>query len=396
MKPLEGIKVLDFTQVHAGSLGTMLLADFGAEVIKVERIGVGDISRYWEPMKDGASGYFASINRNKKSISINAASPEGKEIIEKLVKEVDVVTENFKLGSMERMGFTYEKFQEINPGIIYARLNGYGQKGSLKQAMGLEIQMQAGSGMMERTGFAGGPPVKVGAAISDHTSGTYMATAIALALVEREKTGKGQVIDISILDSLFSLMEANVAQYSLKGVASERTGNGYPGAAGYDTYQAKDGYIAIGISTGRQWKTFCTVMGMEDILNNPDYKTAASRWDLYETSLLAEIESYTMQFTRDEIQEKLWSVGLPCGAVATPEEAMESEQVKAREMVVDIDDLGVGPMKIQGVIVKMEKTPGSVDASAPLRGQDTIHYLESIGYSKEKIEALQANNIVEF
>ena len=210
MGPLEGIKILDFTQAHAGSLATMLLADFGAEVIKIERAGVGDLARYWEPIKNDESGYFAFLNRNKKSISLDANSAEGKEIIFTLVKEVDVVCENFKYGSMERLGFAYETFKNINPKIIYASLNGFGQTGVMKNTIGLDLQLQAMSGIMAETGKDAGIPIKIGAALGDHISGIYMALAVNLALINMKKNGVGQRIDISILDSLCSIFEEHV------------------------------------------------------------------------------------------------------------------------------------------------------------------------------------------
>ena len=171
MKPLTGVKIVDFTQAHAGSAATMLLSDFGAEVIKIERKGVGDLARYWEPIENGQSGYYVYLNRGKKSVSINASTPEGREILFRLIKEADVVCENFKYGSMERMGLSYETIKKVNPSIIYASLNGFGQYGIMKNAIGLDLQLQAMSGMMDRTGFAEGTPVKAGAALGDHVSG---------------------------------------------------------------------------------------------------------------------------------------------------------------------------------------------------------------------------------
>ncbi len=215
MKPLEGIKILDFTQAHAGSAATMILADMGAEVIKIERFGVGDMARYWEPMKDEKSAYYAYLNRGKKSISIDASSEKGKEIIEKLIASVDVIAENFKLGSMERMGFSYEEVRKINPKVIYASLNGFGQSGVLKNNIGLDLQLQAMSGAMDLTGAKEGIPIKIGAAFGDHVSGNYMTLGILSALVEREKTGKGKRIDIAILDSLFGIMPEQVLEESM-------------------------------------------------------------------------------------------------------------------------------------------------------------------------------------
>ena len=228
MRPLEGIKVLDFTQAHAGSLATMILADFGAEVIKIERAGVGDLARYWAPFKGEDSAYYAYLNRGKKSISLNASSDEGKEIIKKLVSEVDVVCENFKYGSMKRLGLDYEEMKKINPSIIYAALNGFGQTGPFKEVIGLDLQLQSMSGLMDRTGFPDGPPTKVGAAMGDQFSGMYLAMAINLALIHKKKTGEGQLVDVAILDSLFSILEAAPMTKVLRGSVPPRVGNSYP------------------------------------------------------------------------------------------------------------------------------------------------------------------------
>lgn len=395
MRPLEGVKVIDFTQAHAGSLATMLLADFGAEVIKIERAGVGDLARYWAPIKDGNSGYYSFLNRGKKSISINAATAEGKEIIKKLVKDADVVCENFKYGSMDRMGLNYETLKEINPSIIYASLNGFGQSGPMKDSIGLDLQLQAMSGLMDRTGFPDGPPTKVGAAMGDHLSGTYMALAINLALIHKKKTGEGQQIDISILDSLFSILEAAPITYSLRGSVPARVGNSYPSISPYDTFKANDGYVSIGISTDRQWFKFCEAMGMDDVAADERYMTNELRGDNYESGLKAAIEETTSKMSKFEIEKILRDARLACGAVRTVTESLDCEQIAARNMIVEVDDKALGKIKMGGIPIKMSKTPGAIQHGAPLLGENTVEYLDEIGYSKEQIKELVDQKIVE-
>ncbi len=212
MKPFSGIRIIDFTQAHAGSLATMLLADMGAEVVKIERAGSGDLARYWAPFRGESSGYYAFLNRGKKSVSLDLSKPEGKQAVKALIAGADVVCENFKYGSMERMGLTYEEVRAIKPDVIYASLNGFGQTGPMRRNIGLDLHLQAMGGVMDATGFPDGDPVRVGVAFGDHLSGTYMAQAISLALLERTKTGRGQFIDISILDALFSLQREQLAQ----------------------------------------------------------------------------------------------------------------------------------------------------------------------------------------
>ncbi len=396
MKPLTGVKVVDFTQAHAGSLCTMLLADFGAEVIKIERPGVGDLARYWSPFKNGSSGYYAYLNRGKKSIGVNGGTEEGRKILLDLIKDADVVTENFKYGSMERMGLSYEKIKEVNPEIIYASLNGYGQTGPMKQTIGLDLQLQAGSGLMDRTGFPDGAPTKAGPAMGDQLSGTYMATAIILALIAKKKTGKGQKIDIAILDCLFSILEAAPITYCMTGSVPERVGNAYPSISPYDTFKAKDGYVAIGISTDNQWKKFCDALGMDDLKADERYMTNESRGEHYESGLKQAIEKVTGTMSKFEIEEKLRAARLACGAVYTVSEAMETEQIKVRNMLTKVYDEGIGEeIRIPGTVIKMSETPGGFTEGAPNLGKHTRYYLEKLGYTEDEIKALAEKKIIE-
>lgn len=396
MKLLEGIKIVDFTQAHAGSLCTMILADFGAEVIKIERPGVGDLARFWAPFKNDASGYYAYLNRNKNSISVDGSTEEGRKILLDLIKDADIVTENFKYGSMERMGLSYEKIKEVNPEIIYASLNGYGQTGPMKNKIGLDLQLQAGSGLMDRTGFPDGAPTKGGPAMGDQLSGTYMATAIMLALIEKQKTGKGQKVDIAIYDCLFSILEAAPITYCMFGKVPDRVGNSYPSISPYDTFKTKDGYVAIGISTDRQWQKFCDTLGMEDLKNNELYKTNESRGDHYEDGLRQAIEEVTTKMSKFEIEEKMWDAHLACGAVYTVSEAMKTEQVKARDMLVDVFDETIGEnVRIPGTIIKMSETPGGIEKGAPVIGRDTVRYLTGLGYTEEQVKKLAEEKIVQ-
>lgn len=395
MKPLQGVKIVDFTQAHAGSLATMILADFGAEVIKIERAGVGDLARYWAPMKGDHSGYYAYLNRGKKSISLNASSDEGREIIFKLIKDADVICENFKYGSMDRMGLSYEEVKKVNPNIIYASLNGFGQTGPMKKTIGLDLQLQAMSGLMDRTGFPDGPPTKVGPAMGDQLSGTYLATAINLALIHKKKTGEGQRIDLAILDSLFSILEAAPVTQCLKGCVPPRVGNSYPSISPYDTFQAKDGFVSIGISTDRQWAKFCDALGMDELKTNEKYSTNESRGECYECDLKEKIENVTKTMSKFEVEKKLRDARLACGAVYTVAEAMKTDHIKERNMLINIKDKALGDITVPGTVIKMEKTPGGVEEGAPLLGEHTKFYLEKLGYSHENIQELLNKNIIE-
>ncbi|WP_317855187.1 CoA transferase [Chakrabartyella piscis] len=395
MRPLEGMKVLDFTQVHAGSLTTRLLADFGAEIIKIERPYVGDLARYWPPIANGESAYYAFLNRGKNSIGLNGSKPEGKEIIEKLLKEVDVICENFKYGSMERMGLSYEDVKKINPEIIYASLNGFGQTGPLKENVGLDLQLQAMSGYMDRTGFPDGAPTKAAAVIGDQIAGTYMANAILLAAIHKKKTGKGQQIDISILESLFATLEGAPVTYSLTGTVPERVGNEYPSCSPYDNFETNDGYVAVGVATDRQWQTFCKAMKLDHLAEKEEYKVNEIRGQQYHIGLKDELEALTKTMSKFEIEEILRGVGLPCGAVRTVAEAMSSDQVNAREMLIDVNDKAMGNVKMPGIGIKMSETPGAVTHGAPLLGEYTDYYLSHLGYSSQAIEELESKKIIQ-
>lgn len=395
MGPLEGVRVVDFTQAHAGSLATMMLADFGAEIIKIERKGAGDLARYWEPVKDGSSAYFSYLNRGKKSVSIDAASVEGKEIIRKLVEGADVVCENFKYGSLKRLGLDYEELKKVNPGLIFASLNAFGQTGPWKKNIGLDLQLQAMSGMMDRTGFPDGAPVKVGAAMGDQVSGVYMAIAIMLALVHKKNTGQGQAIDIAILDSLFSLLEAAPITYSLRGQVPGRVGNSYPSISPYDTFPTKDGFVSIGISTDQQWEKFCRALKLEGLLANPLYATNESRGDHYEKGLRQAISAELARYSKFEVEALLRKERLACGAVYTVEEAMATEQVRSRRMLIEIEDKALGRLTMPGISLKLSETPGEAKDSAPLRGENTEEYLEEIGYGAAEVQELMLRGIVE-
>lgn len=395
MKPLSGVKVIDFTQAHAGSLCTMLLADFGAEVTKIERAGVGDLARYWAPIKDGNSAYYTYLNRGKKSISLDASTDEGREVVFKLLKDADVVCENFKYGSMERMGLSYEEIKKVNPNIIYASLNGFGQTGPMKNTIGLDLQLQAMSGLMDRTGFPDGPPTKAGPAMGDQLSGTYMAAAINLALIHKKKTGEGQKIDIAILDCLFSILEAAPITYCMTGSVPERVGNSYPSISPYDTFQAADGYVSIGISTDSQWLKFCDALGMEHLKVDERYKTNESRGIHYESGLKEEIEKVTSKMSKFEVEKMLREVRLACGAVYTVSEAMESEQIKERKMLVQVHDKALGDVTIPGTVIKMSETPGGFTEGAPLLGEHTVTCLQELGYSDAMIAELKEKKIIE-
>lgn len=379
MKPLEGIKVLDFSQIHGATFSTMLLADFGAEVVKVEKPGEGDKLRAFGPKIDGYSAYHAYLNRGKKSIVVDLKTEEGKNIIKELVKEFDVVVENFRYGKMDELGLGYDVLSAINPKLVYASLTGYGRSGEKKERACFDNTAQAFSSMLDMTGYGGGAPITM-AQLANQYGGIHLALGIVLAMIHVKKGGEGQMIDVSASDSLFSALEDGMVDIEFNGHHHIRNGNMSQAIAPYDTYATKDGFVSIGVSTDDQWEKFCKALGLEDLLGDPRYATNSLRGQHYlEGGLRAKIEAFTETKTKFEIEEILSEQKIPCGSVCTTKEAIDSEQMKHRQMVITVEDPVVGKVTMPGVVAKLGTTPGSVSKPAPQLGEDTEEVLKAAG-----------------
>lgn len=394
-KPFEGIKVLDFTQALAGVYCAMYMADFGADVIKVERFQYGDQSREWGPFGNkGYSGYYALFNRNKRSVSIDLAAAEGKQIIFDLVKDADVVIENFKFGTLDRLGIGYEDLVKVNPGIIYGSVSGFGVEGPLRDFACYDITAVARGGLMDRSGELGGAPTKPGFSLGDNWSGTNFISGLTMALLNKQATGKGCRFDIAMLDCVFYLMELPVMEYYLKGTVTPRNGNHDTEIAPAGVFAAKDGFISIFCASEKQWQTCCKMLGMEYLLDDPRFVDNSARM-AHLSDLVAEMERVTVTLGKKDMEKMLCENRVSAGAVATIRELMEEdEQVKARNMLVPVEHPVLGKMHTMGIPLKMSKTPGNPDRfPAALIGQHTVEVLEQLGYSKEKIEDLKERNI---
>lgn len=382
MKPFSGIRIIDFTQAHAGSLATMLLADMGAEVVKIERAGSGDLARYWAPFRDKNSGYYAFLNRGKKSVSLDLSKPKGKQAVRTLIASADVVCENFKYGSMERMGLTYEAVRAIKPDVIYASLNGFGQTGPMRRSIGLDLHLQAMSGVMDATGFPDGDPVRVGAAFGDHLSGTYMAQAISLALLERAKTGRGQSIDISTLDALFSLQREQLAQ----GVCGQaRRGNRSGTHAPCGCYSVADGWFLLYVTRDEQWRALCACLGLEQLAAREDLAYNAGRMD-HEDELTQLLGQALAPRRRGELEQALQAAGVPCSAVRSVAQAMEAP--RAQNLLARVEDKAMGPVRFPDSHFHIDTIDTRVTQGAPLRGEHTELYLAQAGYGEEQLASL--------
>lgn len=389
VRALDGIRIIDLTTAYSGPFCTMHLADHGAEVIKVEYPGAGEQSRTWGPFKDGKSGYYNFLNRNKKGMTLNLKHENGKQILRELVKQADVLVENFKVGTMEKLGLGYEELRAINPRLIYASISGFGLTGIYAARPCYDIVAQAMSGIMTITGFPGNPPTKTGPSIGDNYTGTYLALGIMLALFHRERTGHGQKVDVSMLDTLFSVLENAVITYTLAGETPKQIGNADPGIAPFDVFAAQDGYIAVGVGTSAQWTRLCEAMNREDLINDDKYNTNQKRVKNYEPELRKIVSQWIKTYTRQEVEELLVAAGICVGPVLNVAEAANNPQIKAREMIVDIDTPELGKISIPGVPIKLEVSPGGVFKAAPTLGENNSEILASLGYSPENIEELK-------
>jgi len=391
---LNGVKVIDFTQAYPGPFCTLQLADFGAEVIKIERKGLGDRSRYWQPMVDSESGFYASINRNKYSVEIDFKSEKGHEIIMELIKEADIIVESSKPGTMEKMGLGYEDVIKANPEIIYASVSGYGQTGPMKSYPAFDNVIQAMSGIMDMTGFPERPPVKAGPSIADSMAGLNTSIGILMAYINKLKTGKGQRIDVSMLDSMVSILESPILFGSMLDQEVTRCGNNDAATlVPYDVYECSDGYFSVGLAGEKGWDKFCQVMGMTNLIEDPRFATNALRCKNF-LELDPILKGFMLGKTKDELAEVFSEVKISNAPVMSVEEIMNHQQIKDREMLVEIDDKTVGRYRAVGNPMKLDKTPALIQKGSSRLGEDNILVLKGLGYSKDEIDELRKIGII--
>lgn len=394
MRPLEGVKVIDFTEEYSGPFCTMQLADFGADVIKIENVKSGDQSRTWMPMKDGFSGFYASCNRGKRSLTLNLESEESKEIIKKLVTDADIVVESFKVGTMENLGLGYEDLKAINPGLIYATVSGFGIDGPLKDCACHDNIAQSMSGTMEMTGFPQGEPTKIGVNFADNFTGLNLCLGILMAYYNKKKTGAGQRLDIAKLDALFALNEGPIMFNTMLNEECSRVGNNDITIAPYDVFETQDGYISIGVASEPMWPKMCNAIGMPELIEDPRFIDNNGRTGNYDAQLRPIVEEYTKRSTKKELEDILVSAGVPCAPVMSVAEIMAHPQLEARDMVVELEDPELGKFKTAGIPIKLEKSFGAILKPAPKLGQDSDEILKSLGYSDEEIKNFHENGIV--
>ena len=380
MKPqaLSDLRVLDLSRVLAGPYATMMLADLGADVIKVEQPGVGDGTRAWGPPWVGEfSAYFLSVNRNKRSITVNLKTQEGRDIIRRLAAQSDILVENFKVGFMKRLGLDYESLRAINPGLIYCSITGYGQTGPYKDRPGYDFMIQAHGGIMSITGPVEGPPYKVGVAIVDVTAGLYAFGSILAALHYRERTGQGQYIDIALLDAQVGWL-VNVAQnYFATGQPPRRYGNAHPNIVPYESFETADGYLALAVGTDAQFQRLCQIIQRPDLAQDPRFRTNAGRVT-HREDLIPQLQAIFRTRTTDQWMEALLAANIPASPINDIPTVFADPQVQHRGMAQTIHHPQAGDMTLLGPVPKLSHTPADIRTPPPSLGQDTETILRTL------------------
>jgi crotonobetainyl-CoA:carnitine CoA-transferase CaiB-like acyl-CoA transferase len=375
---LDGIRILDMTRVLAGPYATMILGDLGADVIKVEAPGGSDDTRFWgPPFQNGMSAYYTAINRNKRSITVNLKTEEGRKIIRRLTKTADVVIHNFKTGTMEKFGLGYDDLSLLNPRLIYCSITGFGETGPCSHLPGYDYIIQAMSGWMSINGTPSSGPLKVGVAITDVFTGLYAAIAIQTALLAREKTGRGQKIDLSLFDSAVSTLVNVAANYLMSGDIPTPFGNEHPNIVPYSTYEASDGPIVIAIGNDRQFQAFCKLLSDPTIGTDPRFQTNPSRV-AHREELNRRINEEVKKRTRAEWQRLLAEKGIPCGPVQNLKQLFQHPQTLARDMVITMHHDKIGPLKLVGSPIKLSDTKVSYRLPPPLAGEHNDEIIKEI------------------
>ncbi|SFM46393.1 CaiB/BaiF CoA transferase family protein [Thermodesulforhabdus norvegica] len=394
LQPLQGIRVLELARTLAGPFCGMILGDMGADVIKVEQPGVGDETRHYKPPEwGGESCYYLSLNRNKKSITVNLKSEQGREIIKALAAQSDVLIENFRTGTMEKFGLGYEELKKINPELVYCAVSGFGRRGPLKDEPAYDLLMQAFGGLMSVTGEPEGPPVRVGFSIVDLATGLYAAFGVMAALFARTKTGKGQYVEVSLLQAVVSLQTYLGQSFLATGESPGRMGSGHPNLAPYQAFEAGDGYVIIAVPNDWLWIKMCDALGLEHLKNDPRFKTNKDRVKHREV-LVELITDFTRRKSREEIISRLKKAGVPCGPINTVGEVLTHPQVVHLKMVEEVPHPTIGIMKLLGIPLYLSDTPGSIRLAPPLLGEHTEEVLQGLGYSEADIENLRKEGVI--
>jgi len=394
MSALSDITVLDLSHALAGPFASTMLGDYGAEVIKIEPLD-GEIARAWGPPFYGdEAAYFVNLNRNKKSLALDLKHPEGKALFFRLLDRADVVLENLRVGTVARLGIDYARVRERQPRVVYCSISGFGQDGPYRDRAALDLVVQAESGMISITGEPGGAGVRAGVSIADITAGMYAAFGILAALHARQQTGRGQFLDVSMLEGQLGILSGMIGAYLADGIVPGPLGTAYGALLPYQTFRTRTRDIAIGIGSDKLWRTFCPLVGLAQMMDDPRYVTNARR-NANRMSLVAALQEAFLTRTYEEWEAVLLPAGIPMGAINTIDQVVDHAQVRARGSLVESTHPVAGSIQMTGPPVRMSDTPGSVRAPAPLLGEHTEEILrDRLGMTSDEIEHLKQAGIV--
>ena len=394
--PLKGVTVLDLTRVLCGPFGTMWLGDMGADIIKVEPPGFGDDARHTPIHVNEKSTFFSALNRNKKSVTLNLKSEEGKTLFKELVKKADVVVENYRPGVMERLGLGYDVLKQVNPGIIYACANGFGTYGKYKDRPAYDVVAQGMGGIMALTGIEGGEPNRVGTSIADVTTGMNLATGILAALYHRTQTGEGQRLEVAIVDSVLALSPSENMRYYISGKKVPRLGNRYLGNSPYGVFRCKDGYFVLACGSDKLFRKFCSdVLKQPEIAEDPRYCIMALRSENHD-EVKAIVENWAANYTVEETVDQILAAGVPAGPIFDMDDiASDTNFTQDREMLVKMEQPGIGELTVTNIPIKFDTTKTEIRMPAPELGQhnDEI-YGEWLNCSAEKLAQMKEDGVI--
>lgn len=400
---LSHLRVLDLSRVLAGPWATQILADLGAEVIKIERPGPGDETRTWGPpwlhdaagRETGESAYFACTNRGKRSVAVDLGRPEGREVVRRLAQRADVLFENFKVGALSRMGLGYRDLSALNPRLVYCSISGFGQDGPYRDRPGYDFLIQAMGGLMSVTGEPDGPPLKVGVAITDILTGTYAATAVLAALAHRDRTGEGQHVDLALLDVQLASLANQAQSYLVTGRPPGRLGNAHPSIVPYQAFATADGHVVVAVGNDAQFARLCEVAGAPDLARDARFATNAGRVE-HRAALVALLAPVLAGRTSQDWIAALEAAGVPCGPIHDIAHAFEDPHVRHRDVRVEVPHPLAGTVPLVASPIRLSRTPVH-HGRPPLLGEHTGEVLtEVLGMESEEIEALRRQGVVEF
>jgi crotonobetainyl-CoA:carnitine CoA-transferase CaiB-like acyl-CoA transferase len=392
--PLDGIVVVELARTLAGPYCGMLLGDMGANVIKVERPGIGDETRGYAPhLKNGESTYYLSLNRSKRGITVNLKTEEGQKIVKLLVQKADVLIENFRYGVMEKYGLSYDELKKNNPRMVYCAISAFGRTGPMKNEPGYDLLLQGFGGIMSLTGEPDGSPMRVGFSIVDLATGMNACNAILLALYNKEKTGQGQYVEVSLMETIVALQTYYAQALFTLGINPKRCGTAHPSVVPYQAFETNDGFIIIAVATDWQWKNMCDALGLDSLGNDQRFVTNKDRV-AHRDRLIPFLMNFMKRRNSSDILTILKKASVPCGMVNDIKQVLEHPQVNLRGMIQEVEHPTIGALRMLGIPIKLSTTPGSIRIPPPSLGQHNNEVLLGLGYTEDDISRFRAEGVI--